>query len=202
MTTSPLDRLSLRERKKLRTRKAIQEHALRLIEAQGYEATTVEQIAEAAEVSPSTFFRYFPTKEDVILTDEFDPVIGDLVRMQPPELDGLETVRRVFRQVLSEAYEAEKETILLRVRVAMEQPSLRARMFDPLDNPTYEMLTTELASRLGRSPDDFELKVFVGALTGLVQTVILRWVSGDGEESLPDLLDQGLDLLGAGFSLR
>ena len=66
--TSP----GLRERKKARTRASLREHALRLFREQGYQATTVEQIAAAAEVSASTFFRYFPTKEDVVLQDDMD----------------------------------------------------------------------------------------------------------------------------------
>ena len=71
MSTTP----GLRERKKAKTRAAIQTQALRLIAEQGYEATTVEQIAEAAEISPSTFFRYFPTKEDVVVEDDYDPLL-------------------------------------------------------------------------------------------------------------------------------
>src|SRR5207237_10604602 len=63
--------LGLRERKKVRTRGAIQHHALRLFREQGYEETTVSQIAEAAEVSESTFFRYFASKEATVLEDDF-----------------------------------------------------------------------------------------------------------------------------------
>ena len=70
----------LRERKKQKTRWAIQEHALRLFAEQGYEATTVDQIAAAAEISPSTFFRYFPTKEDLVIEDEYDALLVEGLR--------------------------------------------------------------------------------------------------------------------------
>ena len=76
----------LRERKKAKTRAAIQEVALRLFERQGYEATTIEQIAEAAEVSPSTFFRYFGSKEDVVVYDALDPILIEAWRKQPRRL--------------------------------------------------------------------------------------------------------------------
>src|ERR1700744_6700684 len=83
----------LRERKKARTRASLREHALRLFREQGYQATTVEQIAAAAEVSPSTFFRYFPTKEDVVLNDDMDTRVLEALARQPAELAPLAAVR-------------------------------------------------------------------------------------------------------------
>src|SRR5665648_542403 len=77
-----------------RTRARLQACALELFTAQGYDATTVEQIATAAGVSHMTFFRHFPTKESVLLEDPYDPLIGEAVRTQPTDLPPLERVRR------------------------------------------------------------------------------------------------------------
>ncbi|HZZ53933.1 MAG TPA: TetR family transcriptional regulator, partial [Trebonia sp.] len=92
---------SLRERKKARTRAAIREHALRLFREQGYDATTVEQIAAAAEVSPSTFFRYFPTKEDVVLQDGFDDRMFEAFDRQPPSLTPIAALRVAMRETIA-----------------------------------------------------------------------------------------------------
>src|SRR6516164_6345541 len=97
VTPAAQARPGLRERKKARTRAAIREHALRLFREQGYDSTTVEQIAEAAEVSPSTFFRYFPTKEDVVLQDDLDLVWMDAFRAQPPDLGPIAAMRTAVR---------------------------------------------------------------------------------------------------------
>src|ERR1700756_5536364 len=91
----------LRERKKARTRAAIRQHALRLFREHGYQATTVEQIAAAAEVSPSTFFRYFPTKEDVVLRDDLDTRMFEAFERQPPSLSQVAAWRAAIKEVLA-----------------------------------------------------------------------------------------------------
>ncbi len=75
--------------------------AVELFRAQGFNATTVEQIAEAAEVAPSTVFRYFPTKEDIVVPeDDLGPFLAAF-QAQPPELSPLEAIRRAFQATLS-----------------------------------------------------------------------------------------------------
>ena len=76
---------------------AIQSTALRLFREQGYEETTVQQIIEEVEISESTFFRYFPTKADVVLSDEFDPVIVEAFRSQPAALSSIQALRAAAR---------------------------------------------------------------------------------------------------------
>src|SRR5215207_6109076 len=68
--------LHLREPRRLRTRRTIQAQALRLFADKGFQATTIEEIAAAAEMAPRTFFRYFPTKEEVVFWAEFPPMLG------------------------------------------------------------------------------------------------------------------------------
>jgi AcrR family transcriptional regulator len=202
MSTPPLERslehrLGLRERKKLKTRRSIQEHALRLFQEQGYEATTVEQIAEAAEVSPSTFFRYFPTKEDTVLTDEYDPLILEALRAQPPELSPAEALRNVLRELIGEMLSADRQRILDRSRLMLSVPALRARQWEQT-KATQERIVEALAARLGRPASDFELQAFGAAIIAVWETTLLAWVESGGEGDILALLDRGVDFLTAG----
>ncbi len=203
MSTPPLEighRLSLRERKKLKTRRSLQEHALRLFKEQGYDGTTVEQIAEAAEISPSTFFRYFPTKEDVVLTDEYDPLIIEALREQPPELPPVEAVRNVMRAIVGAMMADDRQRILDRSRMMMSVTALRSRQWDQTKD-TQRMLVTALAERLGRPADDFAIVAFAAAMIAVWEAAILTWVEGDGEDDLLSLLDQAVDFVIAGCPL-
>ncbi|RFU42674.1 TetR family transcriptional regulator [Actinomadura logoneensis] len=198
----PLDRLPLRERKKLKTRRAIQQHALRLFESQGYDGTTVEQIAAAAEISPSTFFRYFPTKEDVVISDEYDPVMMDLFRRQPPELPPIEALRRVFDELLPQMLATDQDLLMARLRLTSTVPSVRARMIEATRSGTQGALKEVIAERAGRRPDDLDADALAWAVTGVLMSAMYAWMDGAvAFEDMAELVDHNLAFLAAGCPL-
>jgi AcrR family transcriptional regulator len=198
MTSTPPT--GLRERKKARTRAAIRDHAMRLFEEQGYAATTVEQIADAAEVSPSTFFRYFPTKEDVALSDEFDPLIVAAMRAQPAGLDPIETIRRAVKAALAGVSEADWRREQQRQRLIQAVPELRARVLQEYVN-TLNLLAEVLAERAGRSPDDFAARVTAGAIIGAMMAALPNGFTGTVDRGELSFLDRALNLLRDGLPL-
>src|SRR6516225_4725487 len=128
--SAPSAPAGLRERKKARTRASLREHALRLFREQGYQNTTVEQIAAAAEVSPSTFFRYFPTKEDLVLQDDMDTRMLEAFERQPTGLSPVAAIRGAIREVLESYSEADLDVIRQTTTLAMTVPEVRARAMD------------------------------------------------------------------------
>jgi AcrR family transcriptional regulator len=191
--------VGLRERKRARTRAAIQQHAVRLFRERGYAATTVEQIAEAAEVSPSTFFRYFPTKEDVVLWDDSDARIVAAFRAQAPELSPLQALRgalrAVFGDVAGPGSEHDREILALMRSV----PELRARMLDEFAR-TIQVIAQALAERVGRPADDLAVRTFAGAVIGVSMAALLA-AADDPSADYIALMDAGLALLEAGLPL-
>jgi AcrR family transcriptional regulator len=90
----------------------IRASALRLFREQGYDATTVEQIAAAAGVSHMTFFRYFPAKEDVALSDSYDPLIASHIAQTPATWPLIQRIRAVLAQGLRQVYDTDRDTLL------------------------------------------------------------------------------------------
>ncbi|MEV5576217.1 TetR family transcriptional regulator [Spirillospora sp. NPDC052269] len=198
----PLDRLPLRERKKLKTRRAIQNHALRLFERQGYDDTTVEQIAAAAEISPSTFFRYFPTKEDVIVTDEYDPVMVEVFRQQPPELSPIEALRRVFGELIPEMFATDQGLVMARLRLTASVPSVRARMIEAMRSGTQGVLKDIIIERTGRPAGDLDADALAWAVTGVLMSAMYAWMDGLVDiDDMAGLIDHNLAFLAAGCPL-
>jgi AcrR family transcriptional regulator len=185
----------LRERKKQRTRWAIQEHALRLFAERGYDATTVEQIAEAAEVSPSTFFRYFKTKEDVVSEDRYDALIVAAIEAAPPGLGPLATMRHALKASLGDLKPGENEQILTRMRLVLSVPALRARTMTGLLDST-NAFAPPLARRLDRAPDDFEVRAFVSGCMTAAAIGVFTWYDAEGKGDLGVLIDRAIAALG------
>lgn len=192
--------LGLRERKKLRTRVAIRQATYRLIAEQGYDATTIEQIAEAAEVSPSTVFRYFATKEDIVLTDEYDPVMEASLRSRPAGEAPLLSVRLMMIESLTSFMETENEELRQRTRLMVEVPAIRARMTETMSD-TAKILAQVLADRTGRSADDLKIRIFIAAVLGALREVTLYWGEHDQEGDLIAMINDALDTLEGGLLL-
>jgi AcrR family transcriptional regulator len=193
----------LRERKKARTRAAIREHALRLFSEQGYDATTVEQIAEAAEVSPSTFFRYFPTKEDVVLQDDFDLLAMERFLAQPPELGPIAAYRAAAAEMFAELTPDDKERLQVSMELTFSVPEIRARALDEFLK-SVAMTAEALARRTGRPPADPALRNLAGATTGVIMAAALEWNPAPGADPVAEMaqrIDASLAHLEAGLPL-
>ncbi|WP_079008907.1 TetR family transcriptional regulator [Streptomyces sp. XY431] len=191
--------LSLRERKKLKTRQTIRREAYRLIAEQGYENTTVDQIAAAAEVSPSTFFRYFATKEDLVLTDEYDPAMIDALLARPADEPFLRSCREALIGLLRQLLEHEREELLVRMRLTKDVPALRARMIDTGNEPQRLYLTV-LTRRAGVREPTFAMRITAAAIGAATTETVLQWAESGGSEDIAELVHRTFAILEDGFA--
>jgi AcrR family transcriptional regulator len=185
----------LRERKKARTRAAIRQHALQLFREQGYAETTVEQIAEAAEVSPSTFFRYFPTKEDVVLQDDFDPIAIAKFEALPADMHPVAALRAAMRETFAETPAWQLDQFRELNRLTMSVPELRARALDEYLR-SVRLAAELLAKRLGRDPGDIAIRTMAGAVVGVGLSALVAGME-DPETDVVAFMDAGLARLEA-----
>jgi AcrR family transcriptional regulator len=192
----------LRERKKARTRASIREHALRLFRERGYDKTTVDDIAAAAEVSPSTFFRYFPTKEDVVLRDDLDDRIFEAFERQPASLTPVAAVRAAIGEAIETFTPAEWEEMREAAELNLTVPEIRARIMDELARMIDKMAEV-MAKRTGRPADDLAVRAYAGAVFGVMLSVLspATYTPADMGKAQFSRIDEALALLEAGLPL-
>ena len=183
-----------RQRKKAATSDRIRASALRLFREQGYDATTVEQIAAAAGVSHMTFFRYFPTKEDVALSDRYDPLIASVIAQTPAAWPLIERVRAVLVQGLRQIYDTDRDTLLAQVKLIVSTPTLRERQWAG-QLATQQVILQALEVEQLDPQASFQARVTVAACLAAAGTAVLTWVENDGIPELPDLMEQAFDTL-------
>ncbi|MEU5312072.1 TetR/AcrR family transcriptional regulator [Streptomyces sp. NPDC021562] len=200
-TSSPAadnPRLGLRERKKIKTREAIRSATYALVEEQGYDATTVEQIAERAEVSPSTVFRYFPTKEDIVLTDEYDPLMLEELRTRPADEPWPDSLRYVLHRAVQLGMKEPLRVSRLRTRLMTEVPAVRSRMLESM-SATGRMLCRAIGERTGRDPDSLEVRVYAMSIIGGLMETSMYWAENGHEADFDTLVDRALNVIGHGL---
>lgn len=191
--------IGLRERKKLRTRALIQKEAIRLFLERGFEATTIEEIAEAAEISPSTFFNYFPTKEEVVFQDELDPLILAAFNAQPEGTHPIRALRDSMKTVFGQLTAEQDNVMRQRISLMSSTPALRSAMLTQFAD-LVDQIAELMAGRVGREPTDFAIRNLAGALLGVMMSALLIAASNPRADMI-DVADRAMAHLEAGLPL-
>jgi AcrR family transcriptional regulator len=190
MTTDMLDaQPGRRERKKLATRQALQDAALRLVAERGLDRVTVEDISEAADVATRTFFNYFSSKEEAVLGDAPDPAaVRQAVLERPATETALEATCNVLGGLALEV-SARREELLLREQFIYRHPTLFAKHLSAYAR--FEQAVGDaVAERLGLAGDADELypRVVAAAVTAATKAAVQQWMQDAGRVPLSDLV--------------
>ena len=192
--TAADDEMGLRERKKRRTRETVRLAAYELFEKNGYPDTTIEQIAELADVSPRTFFRYFPNKAALLVPDQLMEPIIELFLAAPPELRPIPAYRHALEQVFAGMAGPEWGEEMARQQLLYTLPEAAGALYNEYVQ-VIDLITDALATRLDRPADDPTLRITAGAMTGVMMAAL------HGTPMSPDAIFAGLDFLDAGLPL-
>jgi AcrR family transcriptional regulator len=176
----------------------IQEAALDLFDAHGFENVSIEEIARHAEVSPSSIYRYFGTKEQIVLYDDIDLRLIERVEQELHDLRPVEAVRRAMASVLADYFEPADELTRRKVRYAFEEPALRAASLEATD-AFVPVITQALATAAGRDPSDLEIQVIAAAIIAALIAAVRHWYATGATKALTDEIDRALLVLENGL---
>lgn len=174
-----------REQRKLTTRRALEDSALRLFARDGFDETSVDAIAAAAGVSPRTFFRYFATKDEVLdmgREERQSDLKGRIRELAATDLDDFAVVRQAVVD-LARGFEADRSRVLLRQRAAASSPVLRGRLYD-----TFQSWEYVVARELG---GDASARVLAAVGFAVFRASMGGWLEEGG--SLPEAVGRGFD---------
>jgi AcrR family transcriptional regulator len=191
-----------RQRKKARTRRDLVKAAVRLFDERGFEGTTIEDITNAADLSPRTFFRYFASKEEILYAEHQRSVDDLRNRLADcPEGEPLLVTVREAMLTIAGRIEKDKDFHLLRIRLVAESPSVLAYALR-VQQDWVRIIAKALAARLGVNVyTDMRPTLIAGAANVAIRSALTRWGAGGGKESLRKLTSEALLLLESGFGL-
>ena len=174
--------LPLRERKKLKTRHTIQDAALDLFVTASFDAITVEQIAERAEVAPATVYRYFATKEDIVVWDDHGTDVAAFLEARDPTEPLLVTIGAVLTDLLPTSA-ASDARLLERTQLVFGTPAILARSRERRDE-VVRAFAAYLAKLRGRREDDLDVEIATRCMFEAFSVAADRWQRAGGRRSL------------------
>ena len=194
-------KIGLRERKRMQAMRRIQEAAVDLFDERGFENVTIEQIAEAAEVSPSSVYRYFGTKEQVVLRDEYEPQFFEAVEAELVSHPPVEALRRALSQIMTDYFSRDEELARRRTRYFLEEPSLRAAWTEQVDQ-FVRAVADALARVAGRRSDELEVQVIASVLVWSLAAAVRHWHAGSYATPLEEEIERALAVVESGLQLN
>jgi len=171
-----------RGRKRLQTHEQLQSIALRAVQREGYSQATVERIAAEAGISLRTFYRYFPTKEAVILYDPLDLSLHEAILAMPRNISPIEAIRLASQSMYQSLSETQHELLDLRHKLIVKNPELRMHLIAQLAEAA-PLIAAAVAQRLQKSSNSPEIEILASSIIGVV-VVTLAAVARVEEYSL------------------
>ena len=182
------EEVGLRERKKRERRRCIEDAAIGLFEEHGFDGTTIEQIAAAADIAPRTFFYYFPTKEDVVLADYASRLerivseLGERPESEPP----WEALRASFLAVAAD-YEAARDDLVRRFTIMADNATVYARSLQ-LQAGWEDALAEVLHQRADQKTENLESRLLAASALACMRSSLRHWILTGHTTALPALV--------------
>lgn len=190
----------LRERKRAAAMLRIQSVAVGLFEERGFDAVTIDEIAEASEVSASSVYRYFGTKEHVLLWDESERLLRGLAAEAMADPVPLAGLRRVVLRALDRFSPADERFLVRRLRLAGTTPALEQATV-AYTYSAARVLEVVLAGQLRRPVEDLDVQVFAHALAGALLGMFHHWQGTGFAEPLRDVVQRVFELFSEGLDI-
>lgn len=191
--------LGLRARKKLERRQRIENAAIELFQAHGFDGTTVEEIADQAGIAPRTFFYYFPTKEDVVLADYSGRLtrIIEVLNSRPMSEPPWVALRAAFVSVADD-YEARQNALMVRFTIIAQTPSVYARSLQ-LQAGWEDSLAEALIKRAGNGSNQLEPTLLASAALACMRSSLRLWPATSPATPLPEIVQNCFNQLAIGL---
>lgn len=189
----------LRARKKQERRRTIEAAALDLVEEHGFDGTTVDQIAAAADIAPRTFFYYFPTKEDVVLADYSDRLDRILAELgDRPETEAPWEALEASFVVVAADYEAARDDLVRRFAIINANATVYARSLQ-LQSGWEDSLADVLGRRGDVGDEDLQPRLLASSALACMRSSIRHWVLTEYTTPLPTLVRRCFGRLAQGL---